>query len=79
MPEQESAISELAERAEKSNDKYDWNRVAMALFDGKTIRDEAISIFDNLIQAFPDEDVIRSESRDGIFTGFLRLACAVFI
>src|SRR5439155_12556583 len=58
LPEQDAAISELTERAEKSNDKYDWNRVAMALFEVRRF-DEAISIFDRLIQAFPNEDVIR--------------------
>ncbi len=56
--EQAAAISELVERAEKSNDKYDWNRVAMALFEVRRF-DEAISIFDKLILEFPDEDVIR--------------------
>jgi hypothetical protein len=56
--EQDAAISELVERAEKSNDKYDWNRVAMALFEVRRF-DEAISIFDKLILEFPDEDVIR--------------------
>jgi tetratricopeptide (TPR) repeat protein len=56
--EQDAAISELAERAEKSNDKDDWNRVAMALFEVRRF-DEAISILDKLIHAFPDEDLIR--------------------
>src|SRR5690348_13950940 len=56
--EQDEAISELAKRAEKSNDKYDWNKVAMALFEARSF-DQAISILDSLIQAFPDEDVIR--------------------
>jgi len=56
--EQDAAISELGDRAEKSNDKYDWNRVAMALFEVGRF-DEAISILDKLIQAFPNEDVIR--------------------
>ena len=56
--EQDAAISELVGRAEKSNDKYDWNLVAMALFEARRF-DEAISIFDKLIQAFPAEDVIR--------------------
>jgi tetratricopeptide (TPR) repeat protein len=56
--EQDAAISELAERAEKSNDKYDWNWVALALFETRRF-DQAIAILDELIQAFPDEDVIR--------------------
>lgn len=56
--EQDAAISELAERAGKSNDKDDWYRVAMALFEVRRF-DETISILDKLIQAFPDEDVIR--------------------
>jgi tetratricopeptide (TPR) repeat protein len=56
--EQDEAISELAGRAEKSDDKYDWNTVAMGLFEARRF-DQAISILDSLIQAFPDEDVIR--------------------
>ena len=56
--EQDEAISELAERAQKSNDKYDWNEFAMALFEARRF-DQAISILDSLIQAFPNEDVIR--------------------
>ena len=67
--EQDAAIRELAERAEKSNDKYDWNRVALALFEARRF-DEGISILDQLIQAFPDEDVIRLN----LATGYSQVA-----
>jgi tetratricopeptide (TPR) repeat protein len=56
--EQDAAISELAARAQKSNDRDDWNMVAMALFETRRF-DQAISILDKLIQEFPNEDVIR--------------------
>ncbi|NIE59626.1 MULTISPECIES: tetratricopeptide repeat protein [unclassified Burkholderia] len=56
--EQDAEISKLAERAEKSNDKRDWNEVAVALFNARRF-DEAISIFDQLIRLYPDADHIR--------------------
>src|SRR3954447_1562471 len=56
--EQQAAIAKLTERAECSNDREDWHRLAIALFAMRRF-DEAIVIWDRLVENAPDQDWMR--------------------
>lgn len=57
-PEANQALSELVDRAKRSNDPDDWNAAGLG-FNYAGLQDQATHIFDSLVKSYPEKDVYR--------------------